>query len=283
MADSAYINSIWELDLKSENGLKDLEYFLEQGGDCNELRPLDDYWSESFLQRAVTCRNVEAVALLLEFGADVSCVSSAALCISCPLSLAAGGDLESCEMLVEHGANVNQSDSGIFLPGTFNIPYPDNFPLYAAARGGYADVIDFLMNSGADPNVICGYTRVPITPPDTPIAMAATRNHYEAVSALITGGADVNFMHPSGFSALHQAIVNSHLEIFHCLVEAGADVHQRSSIYGTTPLWIAQYIGRRRPSEANREIQTYIRKQKGVSRLYWWAELLSWAKLFSLA
>ncbi|MEL7352745.1 MAG: ankyrin repeat domain-containing protein [Cyanobacteria bacterium P01_A01_bin.116] len=41
---------------------------------------------------------------------------------------AKGGNLEICEMLIEHGADVNQLGFGIFLPGTFNIPYSGNFP-----------------------------------------------------------------------------------------------------------------------------------------------------------
>lgn len=275
MKEAQCINTIWNIDLRNQNGLEELEAFLEQGGNPNETKLADDYSRMFFLQRAIVYSDAKAVALLLKFGADVDCVSPTAQSVSSPLSLASeAGDSEICEMLVHHGADVNQLGLGTFLPGTFNIPYTGNFPLYAAARGGHAEVVRLLIKHGANPNNIRGYTRLPITPPDTPIAIATKEGHYDAVSALIEGSADVNLMHPSGFSALHEAILNSHLEIFYLLVESGVDIHQRGSIYGKTPLWMARDVGRRRPSEANIEIQAYLQEHGGVARIYLWAEIL---------
>ncbi len=282
MSESSNISSVWDIDLKSTNGLKELESFLLQGGNPNELTYLNEEYTHSFIGEAARLNNIEAVELLIQSGADVDLNGGelkghgSALLIASYL-----GYLEVCQLLISHGADVEMPGYGTVFPGILNIPWVASFPLYRAASRGRSEVVKLLLEHGAKPNRHIGLFLV-FTDVDTPISTAAENGYLESVQALIDGRADVNFKHQFGFSALHKAIVHSHLEVFNLLIENGADIHQRSFIYGATPLWLAEDAVRRNPSTKSKGIRSYLKEHDGFSSLHWWAEILALVGLLSV-
>ncbi|XP_043930987.1 ankyrin repeat and SOCS box protein 1 isoform X1 [Protopterus annectens] len=69
--------------------------------------------------------------------------------------------------------------------------------------------------------------------PCTPLRIAATAGHGDCVNFLIQKGADVDLVDVKGQTALYVAVVNGHLDCVHILLEAGADPsgsrHHRST------------------------------------------------------
>ncbi len=68
------------------------------------------------LHLAAFLGGVDAVALLLDHGADVGAVSQNPMTVQPLHSAAARGDVESCRLLLDHGANANAAQQGGFTP-----------------------------------------------------------------------------------------------------------------------------------------------------------------------
>src|SRR5207247_2012811 len=82
------------------------------------------------------------------------------------------GDLDSTRLLVAAGANVNDADAWGVSAVTL------------AAHSGYGDVVEFLLDKGADPNAMkAGFT---------PLHEAIMRRDEQMVSALLAHGANAN-------------------------------------------------------------------------------------------
>ncbi len=88
----------------------------------------------------------------------------------------------------------------------------DHQAIHEAALRGNADVLDALMERGADINRKNGWGW-------TPIVLAAYHNHIEAVRRLIAAGAEVG---ENGGNPIHYAGQNRHREVCRLLVEHGA-------------------------------------------------------------
>ena len=113
------------------------------------------------------------------------------------------GDLESVKMLVAAGANVNDEDaSGLSATGV-------------AAHSGFGDVVEFLLENGADANASkAGYTA---------LHAAILRRDEKSVSALLAHGAD-----PS-----------APLRVWTPTRRSSDDFHFHPAWIGATPLWLA--------------------------------------------
>lgn len=94
-------------------------------------------------------------------------------------------------------------------------------PLALACGNGGAEMVQRLLQSGADPN------RAPV---GEPVLMTAARSgNARAVAALVARGADVNATDSArGQTALMWAAAHAHPGIVGILLEHGADVHARS-------------------------------------------------------
>lgn len=96
------------------------------------------------------------------------------------------GDLAAVKLLISRGADANESDYGGFTC------------LHEASLAGHADIVKFLLESGADVN------RQALEAGDyeTPLMDAAENRHTETVRILLEHGADPNITNSDGFSAL---------------------------------------------------------------------------------
>lgn len=116
-----------------------------------------------------------------------------------------------------------------------------NTPLLTAIGHDDVELVDFMLEKGSDPNceVDDGYTcllvAVESESPEAPRIM----------KALIDGGADIHAKGINGWAPLHMAAARGNLEAAKLLLEAGADVNQRTEIDGhDSPLMEATRNGR---------------------------------------
>lgn len=167
----------------------------------------------------------EAVAELLEYGADVHArslvreqyVKSEKIQDSHPdykywieqggntalIFAARSGDLRSAQLLVAAGSDVN----GLSAFGTS--------PAIMAVHGGNAELLDFLLDSGADPDsAASGHTA---------LHAAVLRGNLDAVNVLLA----------------HSANVEAFLERPTPVRRQATDYNFHDSLLGATPLWLA--------------------------------------------
>lgn len=127
------------------------------------------------------------------------------------LNYAGKGDLEVVKYIVEKyriEPNRPRTENG----GT---------ALYQAARNGYSDIVAYLLNKGADPN-IANNSNV------TPLNAAASNGHEEVVKLLVEKGADPNIIDSYGDSSHLAAAQRGHWEIVKLLIAKGANIHQQT-------------------------------------------------------
>jgi uncharacterized protein len=113
------------------------------------------------------------------------------------------GDLESAKLLVVAGANVNDADAWGVSATTL------------AAHSGFRDLVEFLLDHGADPNAAPnGFTA---------LDEAIMRRDEEMVKALLD----------------HHADPNAPLRTWTPTRRSSADYHFEPSLVGATPFWLA--------------------------------------------
>jgi ankyrin repeat protein len=90
------------------------------------------------------------------------------------------------------------------------------------------------------------------------LALAAQHGHADLVRLLLGAGEDPNRYNPDGYHShstpLHQAVWSDHADVVRLLVERGARLDIRDTVYQGTPLGWANYGGRT-------TIADYLRKQ----------------------
>ncbi|MDD5424979.1 MAG: ankyrin repeat domain-containing protein [candidate division Zixibacteria bacterium] len=110
-------------------------------------------------------------------------------------------------------------------------------PMHNAAVGGHLPVIELLLARGADidnrdDNGI------------TPFLFACNYRQLETARYLIEKGADFKATNNRGWSALLYAVMGGNVELVKLLLEKKVDVNQKSLDEGTTPLFYAVWFGR---------------------------------------
>ena len=134
---------------------------------------------------------------------------------------AATGYTDICQMLIQHGADLELGVSDKHR-GT-------GTPLGLAARFGREKIVRLLMENGADVEGNSGRYHGPA------ICAAAYNGHEHIVRLLLEHGANVNGQGPDGKTSLHGAARSGHLAVVKILLEYNADIEARNK-YEETPL-----------------------------------------------
>ena len=121
---------------------------------------------------------------------------------------ASDGDLTAVQEAIEEGADVD------FATGPSPCPCT---PLIMAAQNGHTEIVEVLINAGADLDAVRAENGV------TALFLAAQAGRVLVVEALISAGADVNKPSDTKLTPLMVASENGHSAIVETLLLAGAD------------------------------------------------------------
>lgn len=273
----------------SQNGHLDaVNLLLERGADPSISTNESGF---SPLHISCMCNHIEVAKVLLDAGTDIDKLGNGD---ETPLFIAAENDChEVVSMLMERGADPTLTDIHGFSPlrqcarknlvqmvGTLldgggvriNINEANGsgnaFPLYIAAIKGRRELLQLLLERGADVNLAnadghtalhCssekGYGEVVevllshgaiVDKVDnheiTPLHKAANFNHPATVTALCTRGADMNKADSEGTTPLFVASEQGYTGVVEVLTEWGADT-EKAAPCGKTPLIIAALGG----------------------------------------
>jgi bla regulator protein BlaR1 len=115
----------------------------------------------------------------------------------------------------------------------------DGTALIGAARGGQKEIVDFLLDNNADPNLES-------LGDANPLIAAAAAGHPDIVQRLLEAGANIDEIVPGDENALMQAVWHGHEDVVRLLLARGADVNARSYERDElrTPLRLARKGGR---------------------------------------
>lgn len=201
---------------------------IAAGADVNAK---DDNGETSALDWAARKNHVEVMKVLLAHGANVRARDFNGFT---PLHHAvAWGGKDSVELLLAHGADVNDSKNGAV-----------ETPLHYAVGPGHEDIIALLLDHGADINAKDWNQ-------DTPLHLAAKLSEMMGPSGLsdnsdvklaaflLAHGADINARDKWNNTPLHLAARDGRNGVVELLLAHGADVNAKNSS-GDTPLKGAQ-------------------------------------------
>lgn len=155
---------------------------------------------ESALLEAARVGNLDAVRALLERGTDPNITDD---CRRTPLMLAAKKEIAS--LLLRHKAALDTWDQ-----------YGETALIWAVSRHRNLDLVEFLLDWGADPNAT-NWENV------TALMHAAISGPPAMVELLITAGANIQAKAHGGRRVLQWAIDNDNVAVTKLLLAAGAD------------------------------------------------------------
>lgn len=116
--------------------------------------------------------------------------------------------------------------------------YRDKTPLLLAAEQGRMQIVEYLVEQGADVNA----TTPTGTGEITPLRYAISNDDWEMTRYLIRNGAEVNKANPQGWTPIMTAARLGNREIIELLLDAGAEISVRTED-GLTPIRIASNNG----------------------------------------
>ena len=155
------------------------------------------------------------------------------------------------EMQDEEDTLLNMSEEGdtegvrrILSSGLVNVDCEiggHETPLIRASTMGHRDIVQLLLNAGADVNQEIRYKKCMAK---SPLMMAAFYNHKDVVKLLIDAGAETDKADNLGMTPLHRAVWQNGVEVVKLLLDNGADVNKAiDDDAGITPLIYAAFYG----------------------------------------
>ncbi len=141
------------------------------------------------------------------------------------ISAARSGDVATVKQLLAAGVSPETRD----LTGMS--------PLLAAGFGGHAEIVQLLLDKGADVNETHdgGATALQGAAMGPPPLGQGGKGNVEVVKLLLGRGAEVNAKDGMGSTALHQGALYRHPDVVRLLLAKGADVNAKDNL-GYTPL-----------------------------------------------
>ena len=200
------------------NQVETADRLIKAGANVNAA----DEYGETPLTLACGIGSPTLIEKLLAAGADANAArwnGETALMIASRTGTVAG-----IKLLLAHGAKLDAVDSR----------KGQNALMWAAAEG-HSDVVDLLINSGADVKLasVAGFT---------PLIFAAQKGDTHSVASLLAAGLDPNYLLPNKTSVLQVAVLGGKYPVAALLIDKGANVNVADTS-GNTPLHIASQAG----------------------------------------
>ena len=176
--------------------------------DVNYNLEIDEYSKSTPLIQAIKYKQTDIINYLLENNADVNLKEE--LTGFTPL-MASLHDITITELLIEKGADIEaKDDDGI------------NALVYASTYNN-EEMVKFLLEKGADANTVCEIENEHIDISPTPLMNAAYRGNTNIINMLLENGADINYTTDYGMTALMYAASFNQFEAAKVLLENNAD------------------------------------------------------------
>lgn len=197
---------------------------------------------------------LDMMRALLDAGADADALAdlyderctTLSMVVSSRHPAEAGLQLDLALLLLDHGASLHGPGSkwrsAILTALVFG--YLDTARGLAARADTIDDVVT-LAGLGRTAEVQARLAGTATADRQAALSLAAQLGHADVVALLLARGADPNRYNPDGLHAhatpLHQAVWNGHQDVVEQLVEAGARLDLRDTLYDGTPLDWAVY------------------------------------------
>jgi ankyrin repeat protein len=209
---------------------------------------------ETYRQRSPK-NAVEIATILLEAGADPNALQDSyggrnttmAMLVSSTPPRTAGVQVPLVDTLINYGASTDALGEGHAAdPLLTALKFSSGEAAEALARrGARVDSLPKAAGLGRIDDVrrllssASGHDR------HAALGLAAQLGHLEIVNVLLDAGEDPNRFNPEGFhghsTPLHQAIAGGHFEVARLLIERGARLDIKDTIFRSTPLGWAEY------------------------------------------
>jgi len=214
-----------------------IELLLEFGADVNG----HESDGKPTLPEAVVGGSIEIAQVLLVAGADASVKMPLQTYYPVPFIQApilmepiSKNDIEMVELLIEHGADVNQVEQSFQYT-----------PLHYAAELNLPEIIKILLDNGSDPTQT--QRQYSETPLHTAVIGYTEAGSVKAIQALLDGGVDVDIRAASMMTPIMYMLFNGNpsqmTEIVTMLLDGGADLTSQD-VNGDTALHYAARQGR---------------------------------------
>ncbi len=142
-------------------------------------------------------------------------------------------DMDSLEKAVSEGGDVN-----------YQVLEDAYTPLILAILKGNTQMVKFLLDAGADPNLS---QRMPFSKEDiiknTPLIAAVKKGYYEIVKLLLKAGADPDLATGANNTPLIWAAAKNYPDIISLLLKNGANPDSKERKFGETALMLAVIKG----------------------------------------